>query len=143
MGKFVLTIVSLALAGCATLPPGDAAQPPAVVIAEIGALEERLESAFNNRDDAALESIIAPEYTLARTGAPQGLAITGRDDWFKVWRTGKQLPYTAKVLNVVAAGDTAVATLEASWQRNSYLVDTWARRDGRWQLVFRHSVARP
>ncbi len=85
---------------------------------------------------------MAPEYVLFSAGGPQGLNITRREDWMRVWLGEARLPYEAKVLNVVVVGDTAVATLEASWRRESYLTDTWARRQGRWQLIFRHSAAR-
>lgn len=135
--------ISAFLCGCASLPDHRQVQDASATAAEVRRLEERWTTAFNDRDTRFMNQVLAPEYVLLASGRAQGANITRRDDWMRVWLGPKRLPYEAKVLDVVVAGDTAVATLEASWSRDSYLTDTWARRNGRWQLIFRHSVPRP
>jgi hypothetical protein len=53
-----------------------------------------------------------------------------------------QLPFEAKVVDVIVAGNTAVASIEARWRRESFLTDTWVKRNGQWQVIFRHSAPR-
>ena len=130
------------LSGCASLSGGRQANEPRAAEAEVRSLEEGWMIAFNNRDTRFMERVMAPEYVLVSAGGPHGVNITRREDWIRVWLSPERLPYQAKVIDVVVAGDTAVATLEASWRRESLLTDTWARRNGRWQLIFRHSASR-
>lgn len=135
--------ISAFLCGCASLPDHGQAEYADNTAAEVRRLEESWATAFNARDTRFLDQVLAPEYVLLTSGRAQGANITRLGDWMRVWLGPKRVPYRAKVLGVVVAGDTAVATLEASWTRDSYLTDTWARRNGRWQLIFRHSVPRP
>jgi ketosteroid isomerase-like protein len=130
------------LSGCASLPAGRQAGEPRAAEAEVRSLEEGWTTAFNNRDTRFMERVMAPEYLLVSADGPQGVNFTRRQDWMRMWLSPERLPYQAKVIDVVVAGDTAVATLEASWRRESLLTDTWARRNGRWQLIFRHSASR-
>lgn len=144
MNKWIIAfMMQPLLVGCASLPPASQSQAPAAAAAEVKSLEDRLVPAFNTRDSRFLEQVIAPEYVLASSGGPNGTTITHREAWFANWRNQTQLPYEAQVMDVVVVGDTAVATLQARWRRNSFLTDTWARRNGRWQLIFRHSAPRP
>ena len=130
------------LCGCASLPDHRQANDPNIAAAEVRRLEERWTTAFNSRDTRFMEEVMAPEYALLSSGRTAGANLTRRDAWMRVWLGPKRFPYEAKVLDVVVAGNTAVATLEARWSRDSYLTDTWTRRKGRWQLIFRHSVPR-
>jgi ketosteroid isomerase-like protein len=138
----VALAMSALLSGCASVSAGRQVDGPRAAAAEVKRLEEGWTQAFNNRDLQFMEQVMAPEYVLASSGGPQGTNITRREDWMRVWRGKDRLPYEAKVLDVVVVGDTAVATLEARWRRDSFLTDTWARRRGRWQLIFRHSANR-
>jgi ketosteroid isomerase-like protein len=144
MRKWVLVLTMATLAsGCASMSPrpqGDEAQ---ATLADITRLEDEWTRAANNGDTSFMEEVMAPEYVLVGAGGPRGANITSRKDWMRVWLDGEQLPYEAKVLDVVVAGDTAVGTLLAHWRRKSVLRDTWSRRNGRWQLIFRHSAPRP
>ena len=55
-----------------------------------------------------------------------------------------------RTLDVVAAGDTAVATVAGRWKvtlagrgtrdENFIVSDTFVRRGGKWQVVYRHST---
>ena len=138
----VAGVISGFLCGCASLPNDPHIADPRVAAAEVRRLEESWTTAFNNRDTAFMDQVMAPEYALLSSGRMTGANITRREDWMRVWLGPKRVPYEAKIIDVVVAGDTAVATLEARWTRDSYLTDTWARRNGRWQLMFRHSVPR-
>ena len=135
-------IVVVPLSGCAPLSASQQLNEPSAAAAEVRRLEEGWMTAFNNRDTRFIEQLMAPEYVLVSSGGTQGANTTRREDWMRVWLGQERLPYKAKVLDVVVAGDTAVATLEASWRRESFLTDTWTRRNGRWQLIFRHSASR-
>lgn len=137
MIRRLMTIGMAMLAcSCASLPVASRSHDPGQVAAEIRQLESDWTSAFNARDVGFMERFLAPEFTLFSG------VLTRRDEWMKVWLGPERLPYDARVIDVVVAGDTAVATLEASWRKKSLLTDTWSRRNGKWQLVFRHSVGR-
>lgn len=143
MSKLVMAIAfSAFLSGCASLSVGRQMDNRRAAEAEVKGLEESWTRAFNNRDPRFMQQLLAPEFTLVSFDGPQGANFTRRADWMRVWLGPNQLPYEAKVLNVVVAGDTAVATLEARWRRKSFLTDTWSRRQGRWQLIFRQSAPR-
>jgi ketosteroid isomerase-like protein len=135
-------VVAAILSGCVSSPDRRQTEDPLAAAAEVRRLEDSWTTAFNGRDVQFMEQTIAPEYILVNSGGPRGANVTPREDWMRVWLGPEQVPYEAKVLHVVVAGDTAVATLEARWRRNSYLTDTWVRRDGRWQLIHRHSASR-
>ena len=134
--------ISAFLCGCASLPDQQHNGDPRVAAAEVRRLEESWTAAFNNQDTRFMEQVMAPEFALLSSGRAPGAIITRRHDWMRVWLGSKRVRYEAKIVDVVVAGDTAVATLEAQWTRDSYLTDTWGRRNGRWQLMFRHSVPR-
>ncbi len=62
--------------------------------------------------------------------------------------------FDAKVVEVATAGDTAVALVEGLWtvkrrpdrpaEAVRFLVtDTWVRRAGRWQVIYRYSHRLP
>ncbi|QIK95923.1 nuclear transport factor 2 family protein [Sphingomonas sp. HDW15A] len=134
--------ISALLSGCTSSSVARQLDDPRAAAAEVKRLEEGWTTAFNNRDIRFMDEVMAPEYVLFSAGGPQGVNIARRADWMRVWLGQDRLPYEAKILDVVVVGDTAVATLEARWRRESYLTDTWVRRQGRWQLIFRHSAAR-
>ena len=142
LGKLGLLPLALTT-GCAGPMIDGPAASPATSEAEVRRLEESWTAAFNAGDARLLEQVMAPEFTLVTTGDSKGIAFTPRESWMRVWKNANRYPYRAKVLRVTVAGDTAVATIEASWRRNSYLTDTWTRRNGRWQLAARHSAVRP
>jgi len=143
MGKWAVALATSAvLSSCSSWPAERHLDDPSAAAAEVRRLEEGWTTAFNKRDTRFMEQVMAPEYTLASSGGQQGTNFTNREGWLRVWLDQAPLPYEAKVLDVVVAGNTAVVTLEARWRRESVLTDTWAKRNGRWQLIFRHSAPR-
>ena len=135
-------LIGAFVSSCVSLSAHRGTIDPLAVAADIKQLEESWTTAFNSRDTDFMQRTLAPEFVVVASGGTQGINITLRKDWMKVWLGPEHHPYEAKTLHVAVAGDTAVATLEASWRRKSYLTDTWMRRNGRWQLVHRHSASR-
>ena len=135
-----------AIAGAMAAPP---AGDPATVAA-IASLETRWGEAFVKRDFGFIDSIIAPEYALSGTTLAGDIAMMRREDWMKNAQLWVHEGFDARVVDVATIGDTAVATVEGLWtvkrdpnqaaERVRFVVtDTWVRRNGRWQVVWRYS----
>lgn len=154
MHKSFLTILIAALMGCTAPPqPGPDASTLAVALQAdreaIRVLEQQWGRAFLQRDAAALERIVAPEFRLMR--AENGtVTFTPRDRWFTNAQRLTFHEYEVQVTDVLVSGDTAVATVQGRWQisradrgkreERFILSDTWVKRHGRWQVVYRHST---
>ena len=118
---------------------------------DIEALEAEWALAFRSSDFESLERIVAPEFTLVRV--EQGVAeFTPRDRWFANARRFRFDRYETRVLGSTIAGDSAVVTVDGSWTisrgdqsrtEDFVVTDTWVRRGGRWQVIFRHSSPAP
>lgn len=118
--------------------------------AEIRELERRWGRAFVERDFAFLEQIIAPEYRLVSVGPDGAVGLTSRVDWMRNSRAFQHLAFTEEVIDVMTAGDTAVAIVRGEWTVKRFadrpasvtrfvVTDTWVRRNGRWQVAVRYS----
>lgn len=137
----ILSAVGLALAS-----PAKADDTSDIIV-----LEEEWARAFRASNYELLDRIVAPEFTLVRI--EQGEAeFTPRDRWFANARLIRFDRYETRVLNSTVAGDSAVVTVEGSWtihrgdqsRTEDFIVtDTWVRRDGHWQVIFRHSSPAP
>lgn len=154
MQKSTLTMLFVALIGCSTLsqPAPVTATSAAALRADteaIRALEQQWGQAFLQRDYAAIERIVAPEFKLMR--AENGtVAFTPRDRWLVIAQRLTFHEYEVQVTDVLVSGDTAVATVEGRWkisradrgtrEERFILSDTWVKRAGRWMVVFRHST---
>ena len=115
--------------------------------AAISALEARWTAALIDRDQAALEDLLAPEFQLVGVRST-GAAPIARADWLATAGTITFHAFTTETTSVQLFGDTALATVEGSWdivfagrpiRENFYVTDVWVRRDGRWRVVRRHS----
>ncbi len=116
---------------------------------DITALEAEWGRAFLAADYAAVERIVAPEFKLLRVEDEGSAGFTPRERWLTNARGMTFNEYETKVIDVSIVGDTAVATVEGRWKvsmagRGSrderfVLTDTWIKRDGSWQAMFRHS----
>jgi ketosteroid isomerase-like protein len=118
-------------------------------VAAIRDLERRWGQAFVKRDFAFLERIVAPEYRLASTGATGDTSITSRADWMRNSRAFHHVAFADEVIDVMTAGNTAVALVRTAWtvqvyadrpaqERRGLCADTWLRRQGQWQVVYRN-----
>jgi ketosteroid isomerase-like protein len=122
------------------------------VASDIRRLEAAWGAAFLANDYRTVESIVAPEYKLMRVedGRAQ---FTDRADWLANSKRLAFHEFEADVKDVVVTGNTAVATVEGRWKisradrgtrdERFILSDTWVKRNGRWQVVFRHSSPMP
>ena len=156
-----LLLVAAVAASQSAPPPAARPVPVAVspkadraVVKLIRNLEQQWGEAFVKRDFAFLETIIAPEYRLA-VAAPNGtVALTYRDEWMRTAKVFEHQAFSADVIEVATAGDTAVALVQGLWtvkmrpdrpaQALRFVAaDTWVRRKGRWQVIYRHSHRLP
>ena len=126
---------------------------PATDIAEITAIEAAWAEALRKGDTPALERLLAPEFKLMRA-EPGPVIFTPRAEWLANYQRFIFHRYDVRTVDVVVAGDTAVATVEGGWkvgmqgrdgtrEENFILSDTFVRRGGRWQVLYRHSTPLP
>lgn len=117
--------------------------------AEIAAIEQAWGQAFLNRDKAFLERLVAPEFKLMNSDEG-GVDFTPRKQWMSNYDGLVFHEFEVQTIDVVAAGDTAVATATGRWKisrmglpgtrdRGFIVTDTFVRRNGAWQVVFRHA----
>lgn len=120
--------------------------------ATIRALEEEWGQTFLTGNHRPLDRILAPEFKLMRAGK-RGPGFTPRSEWFANLKSFKFDQFNIKVVDVVVAANTAIATVEGDWKvsmagggsrdERFILSDTWVKRNGRWAVVFRHSTPIP
>jgi ketosteroid isomerase-like protein len=127
-------------------------QPQSSVAAEIAAIEQAWGQAFLTGNRAYLQSVLAPEFKLMRAEGGEAL-FTPRARWFETLPRYTFHLFEVRTTDVVAAGDTAVATVQGRWkvsyegrgtrEENFIVSDTFVRRGGAWQVVYRHSTPFP
>ena len=114
---------------------------------ELGRLEEEWMSAMQARDRDRLEELVAPEF--AFTAIHIDPDPMSREAWIGAAMGGYTIAsFYYDDMDIAIAGDTGVIHARYS-QIASYdgrdlssmfrLTDGWTRRDGRWQVVARHS----
>jgi ketosteroid isomerase-like protein len=139
-----------ALLGLAALAWSAAAQ--ADTAADIRAQEAAWEQAIRANDRGKLNALLAPEFRLMRAEKGRVL-MTSRAQWFAALVGYTLHEFEVRVVDVAAAGNSAVATVEGHWkvgvkgrgirEENFILSDTWVRRRGQWQVLYRHSTPGP
>lgn len=140
-----MQLLGLAMLACA-------AQARADTASDIAAIEQRWGEAFLKGDRAYLENLLAPEFKLMRAEGGKTL-VTPRAQWFATLDRYTFHTFEVRTVDVIGAGDTAVATIQGRWKvtyagrgtrdENFIVSDTFARRGGRWQVVYRHSTPYP
>ena len=114
--------------------------------AELAKLEEGWMQAMQDRDEARLEELVAPGFRFTALHlAPEPMS---REQWMGAALGGYHIiSFAYESMDIDVFGDTAVVHARFS-QIASYtvdlsnvfrLTDVWSRRDGRWQVVARHS----
>jgi ketosteroid isomerase-like protein len=147
----------LALGLFALLPPPSLTTAPDTVPtagATIEALEQSLMVALKTRDQPRLEELIAADCELE--GPESNGARTSRHAYVAAAVDPGQLTiddfHFADLSTTIVAPDVAVARATVDrqgWWRGRraderlLLTDVWKRRDGRWQLVSRHTTRLP
>ena len=120
---------------------------------DIAAIEQAWGEAFLKGDRAFLEKLVAPEFVLMRAESGQPL-FTPRSEWLANYDRFVFHEFEVKTVGVVEAGDSAVATVTGRWkvgmkgregarEEAFVLSDTFVRRGGAWQVIYRHSSPFP
>jgi ketosteroid isomerase-like protein len=115
--------------------------------AELAELEQGWMRAMQARDEEALERLVAPGFRFTAVHlAPEPMS---REQWMGAALGGYRiLSFAYESMDIDVFGDTAViharysqmATYDGVNLSNAFrLTDIWARRDGAWQVVARHS----
>jgi ketosteroid isomerase-like protein len=115
--------------------------------AELERLEDEWMAAMQARDMERLDELVADGFRF--TAIHLNPEPMSREQWMGAAREGYTIvSYAFERMQVDVFGDTAVIHARysqmASWDQNNLsnvfrLTDIWARRDGRWQVVARHS----
>ena len=107
---------------------------------------EWMDAAFR-RDMAACERYLAEEFTMVTSRG----SLTDRAQWLVNARDHSRATEPAQFpdLRVRVYADAALVTSRSlmagatfrgqAWSPENYITDVWVRRDGRWQVVRRHS----
>jgi hypothetical protein len=141
----VLNAIVLAL----TLAP----QPPAAAadVAEFTRLELQWMDALAAKDETTLQAIVAPEFKIIGTGSTVDGLTTDRTAWMRVGLARPFPKHEVSNVQVTRVADVAIVqfvlsgtypprSLTPEGGRLDFLTtDVWAKRDGKWQVVSRHS----
>jgi ketosteroid isomerase-like protein len=114
---------------------------------ELADLEREWMSAMQARDMERLEELVAPGFRFTAIHLyPEPMS---REQWMGAAREGYSITsFAFETMDIDVFGDTAVIHARysqvASWGENNLsnvfrLTDVWARREGQWQVVVRHS----
>ena len=114
---------------------------------ELRELSEAWMTAVQERDGDTLERLVAPEFRfMAIHLAPEPMT---REQWMTAALTGYEIiSFSFLETDVVVHGETGIvhsrysqiASLDTVDLTNVFrLTDVWARRDGVWQVLARHS----
>jgi ketosteroid isomerase-like protein len=107
---------------------------------------EWMDAAFRH-DLAACERYLAEEFTMVTSRG----GLIDRETWLVYVRDHARATEPAQFpdLRVRVYGDAALVTSRSlmagatfrgqAWSPENYITDVWVRRDGRWQVVRRHS----
>jgi ketosteroid isomerase-like protein len=112
-------------------------------------LQQEWMDAWRRDDRPRLEEILAPEFTLTSARTDQ---LVDRASWLGMLDQVRNESFTYEDMRVAVFEDAAVvwsrlnqvATVDGKpWNATFMLTDVWIRRDGRWQVVARHSSTPP
>lgn len=106
------------------------------------------------KDAAALEAMLAREFTIIGVGSIPADATSNRQQWLDLALKRPFPRHDVRMLQVTRAADVAVvqciltADYPMPWIPNGgtlqlLVTDTWILRDGRWQVLARHSSLPP
>lgn len=105
--------------------------------------------AWHDLDMPAIEAILAPEFTLTSARSDQ---IVDRPDWIANLGRVRNESFAYSDFRIDVFGDAAVVRSKLTqaatvggerWDGTFVLTDVWVRRQGRWQVVARHSSTPP
>jgi ketosteroid isomerase-like protein len=141
----LLAMACSAGAGAQAVPRHGAITPTRNVLTFTG-LENELLDAVQKKDSAALNKIVGDMFEL-RTAAAPGVP-TAREESLKQWQ--QLAPFQSSVVQMAVHeyGDLVVvsflwkidASKDATLPQEVFVVDTWKRTDGNWQLAVRYAA---
>ena len=114
-------------------------------------LEIRWMDALSNKDVPVLEETLAPGFTIIGAGSTLDDATATKEQWLAVGLKRPFPRHTVKILKVSRVGDTAVVQciltgeyppmpwIPKGGTLQFLITDTWIQREGRWQVLARHS----
>ena len=120
---------------------------------DISALEQTWGQAFLKGDRGFLERLLTPEFKLMRAEGNKTL-FTPRAQWLASFDRYIFHEFVVRTVDVVEAGDTAVATVTGRWKvgmqgragtrdETFILSDTFVKRAGAWKVLYRRSTPSP
>jgi hypothetical protein len=140
----LITSIGLLLATPAGAQPDGRAE-------EFRRLEQGWMDALAANDSLALERYLAEEFSIIGGGSTAEAPAAGRTAWLAVALRRPFPRHEVRIIDVLEAGDAVVvqAVLTGEYPpmhwiprggRLAFLItDTWVHRDGRWQVLARHS----
>ena len=144
-------MIGLAWFVLAVTVSAQAASPAASEVEEFTRLERRWMDALAAKDEATLQGIVAPEFSIVGVGSTAADLTSDRASWIRVGMARPFPRHDVSNVKVTRVGDVAVVqfvlsgtyppkSLTPEGGRLDFLVtDVWARRNGTWQVVTRHS----
>jgi len=121
--------------------------PSPLVEQELVKMENEWARAWQLPDPAALENIVADDFTLIGSSS-KGEVVNKRQYIDSTLKLVRGDGYSFERMNVRIYGDTAVINAQFQqratfaghdWSGEFLLTDVWVKRNGRWQVVARHS----
>ena len=125
---------------------------PAVTdVAEFTRLELQWMDALAAKDEATLQALVAPEFRIIGAGSTAEDLTNDRASWLRVGLSRPFPRHEVSNVKVTRLADVAIVqcvlsvtypprSLTPEGGRLDFLTtDVWAKRDGRWQVVSRHS----
>ena len=112
-------------------------------------LQNEWMEAWKRQDRDRLGELLAPEFTLTSARSDQ---LVDRDGWLRLLDQVRNESFEYSDFLVHVFGDAAVVKSRLDqvasvggepWNATFMLTDVWIRRDGRWQVVARHSSTPP
>ena len=140
-------VVSIAVALTLALQSAPAASD----VSEFTRLELQWMDALAAKDEATLQALVAPEFRIIGAGSTVDELTADRASWLRVGLARPFPRHEVSHVKVTRLADVAIVqfvlsgtypprSLTPEGGRLDFLTtDVWARRDGRWQVVSRHS----
>jgi hypothetical protein len=114
-------------------------------------LELRWRDALFAKDEAALRTLIHPQFKLVGIRSTGTVAV-GLEDWLGALQKMDIASLEVRVLDSLQVDGTIVASVDAQWKvrfmgqlidERVLLTDVWVRQGNDWQVVRRHSSPVP
>jgi hypothetical protein len=120
-------------------------------VSEFTRLELQWMDALAAKDEATLQALVAPEFRIIGAGSTVDELTTDRASWMRVGLARPFPRHEVSRVKVTRLADVAIVqfvlsgtypprSLTPEGGRLDFLTtDVWAKRDGKWQVVSRHS----